>query len=799
MTDALQIVGAVAQMFSGLGNMSFSANRNGNGNVNMTDVRVSTAPNTAVPPGSTSGSTSSSTAAAATQSGSYYPQPSDLAYLLHDNDEEVFDDDTLAPAIPVPVKYIVDNLSDYGLKCIPLKVYVSALLRTWETAVLLYLPFLFNKDTPKDYSQTLILEVSPFLLEDRSKFDITTMNSNLPLDFAGNVNEFFGFIKLFIYLNNQGKSFITGVSELCLKEIPNNFTIILIAGNDKIYLRINILEDKFEYYAPKITLDPGTIIIPPQIIKKINDEIANQIQEPSDDAKNTKYESYNDNRLTTNKEIPPQTIYSTFQLWGVNINFNNFETIAKFGPDIFSFLKWVIEFKCHPKNTPILFVSHSGTMNNFLKIMISNLNYNYSAAAATSLSPTTKFVEVCTKSRETNTWSMRFKYLDFNVTGSRHAQSCDNMYKTLDEEGKYFKKISSAVGAPTRNKLGKYTNLSLWGIFSTLVFTYINKEVISNFNDASIRESGLLVLSGMDKQSKTSIETFGMQNELTCGDFIKRFTVPSTRPTSGVASTTSSLNFTPIANLVDIIPPSIPFQNMDITTRQQMSNELYSLDSIFKIEFMDCDNGCKIKVKYIGPYNFTSFIPGANFNTFSPEDKKIIEALLERKVYITIDKSRSNYVLTLQNVYKGGLVIGQDGSQAIKSSLKQMLPDTKEDIPFELADTATFNDNNPEKIEISSDFQKSVGFLMGFDLIKASVITYDIPYNTLILYSNLLIRQLLTTHLLVTSYQKKSNITLFNPSRDVTKAFLEKGTQELYGGKNNKKHKKNKKHNNPKK
>ena len=84
----------------------------------------------------------------------FEPLNSDLAYLLHDKDEKGISTNT----------YIVNNLSEYGVKCIPLKVYVSALLRTWETAVLLYLPFLYNNENP-EYSQTLILEVSPFLLE----------------------------------------------------------------------------------------------------------------------------------------------------------------------------------------------------------------------------------------------------------------------------------------------------------------------------------------------------------------------------------------------------------------------------------------------------------------------------------------------------------------------------------------------------------------------------------------------------------------------------------------------------------
>ena len=106
-------------------------------------------------PDSAPGSSSSSSSEH-TPYGRYKPESSDLAYLLHDEDEGD------------PPKYIVNDLSEYGTKFIPLKVYVSVLLRTWETALLLYLPFLYNKNKP-EYSQTLILEISPFLLEKKKK------------------------------------------------------------------------------------------------------------------------------------------------------------------------------------------------------------------------------------------------------------------------------------------------------------------------------------------------------------------------------------------------------------------------------------------------------------------------------------------------------------------------------------------------------------------------------------------------------------------------------------------------------
>jgi hypothetical protein len=810
---ATPIMSTLAPLFAGWGNTSFFANRNENGNINMTNVYVSTTPNTAVPTGSKSGSkpgsTPGSSSSADTTSVIYEPQPSDLAYLLHDSDKKVYNDPA-ATSIPIPVKYIVENLKEYGTKCIPLNVYVSALLRTWETALLLYLPFLFNATQP-DYSQTLILEVSPFLLE-KDEFSAFKQNSNKPLDFIGNVQEFFKFIKLFIYfihLNNKNEGNIMGIPELYLQEIPNNFTIILIAGSQKVCLRINIKEKKVEYFAPSIQLNQNPITIPPMTIKKIRDTIISEITPPPS---NNKYESYDTNYNTTRKtDFPPQTIYSTFQLWGRSINFNDFETIAKFGPDIFSFLKWVIEFKSHPKNIPILFVSHSKTMSEFLKMLICNLNYNYNTPE-NNFFPTQTFVDVCTSARKTNTWSMRFKYLDYIVTGSRHAQSCDNMYKIFDEsESKKETALKfgtlgliSANQRKDREKFGNYTNLSLWGIFSTLIFIHRNKDIISEFKNIETDPSGLMVLSGMAQQSKENIKDFRKDNELTCGDLSQRFSVPPDKKlSSGVVLLDNSLtlNLSPIDSLVNTIPPSIPLQEMSMFIRQRMSNELCSLGNIFKIEFEDCaKDGCKVKVTYAGPYNFEGIIKGRNYTEISSEDKKTIEALVQRKVYINIDNDSTDFILTLQNVYAGGFAIGEDGTQTIRGSVAQtLLPDKKVNIePFKLPFTGASKIDSPEKkIEISSDFQESVRFLMGFDLIDATLVTYDTAYNTNILYSNLLIRQLLNTYLLISS-DKAVNWGPGNPKTMYTntKTFLSKDTAQLYGGKKNKKHNK---HNNPKK
>jgi hypothetical protein len=737
-------------------------------------------------------------------SGKYKPEPSDLAYLLHDEDE----DQSPAPG------YIVKDLSEYGTKCIPLKVYVSALLRTWETALLLYLPFLFNAAQPT-YSQTLILEVSPFLLEKKNKMlgrlETTTLNSDLPHDFAGNIDQFFNFIKLFIFLKqqNKGKTLIKGIAGESLKQIPDNFTIILVAGNDKVYLRV-VNSEKIEYYLPPnipaATLNQKPITIPDKTIQNINSKIVDSIVTPSDSNLNNKYESYDDKRLDIVKFLTlPQTIYSTFPVLSyAGVDFTNFENIGKYGPDIFSFLKWVIHVKSHPKNTPILFVSHSKTMNEFLKMMISNLNYDYTDTS-NIFPPTTEFVNVCTSARKTNTWSMRFKYLGYNVTGFRHAQSCDNMYKTLDkptskmDKAKKYASYGASLGTKKlkelsdRNKVGKYTNLSLWGIFSTLIFIHSNKDIISDFANVKINESGLMILSGMDQQPKDNIERFGVENELTCGDVSSRFLVSSAGAGAGAS------NYKQIENFVDIVPYSIPLYKMDITARQRMSNELCCLDNIFKIEFDDCDkDGCKIKVTYIGPSTLTdvdlAVLKGQNSQQ-REEILKKIQNIMKRSVNINIDKDIANntIVLTLQNVNPGGLVTSASGKQEIKNFFKRKFgKDEENKVDF---DNTLTDFQSDDKIKISDAFQNSVAFLMGVDIFNTDALTYDALYNSFILYSNLLIRQLLNTYLLISSdkavnwgegYSKQMYTN--------TKDFLSKGTEELYGGKKNKKHNKHKNH-----
>jgi hypothetical protein len=738
------------------------------------------------------------------------PLQSDLAYLLHDNDEYIYDAPTTDD--PIPVTYIVNNLSEYGEKSIPLKVYVSALLRTWETAVLLYLPFLYNdNDKSTEYSQTLILEVSPFLLEGTSnnitekttavnkikEKPVYELNSNKPLDFKGNVEQFANFIKLLIYFKKQQTKFPT-MGQDVLSKIPTNFSIILIAGNEKVHFRVTInpgngTPEIIEYYTSGYTIgsnfspNPNNISIPDLKLKKINSDIVNQIVTPNPGDGNDKYESYSNNRLKT--DPPPQTIYTTFPMDASY--FDNFENIGKFSPDIFSFLRWVIEIKSHPKNMPILFVSHSNTLREFLSLMVTNLNHDYEnhdyddPPKGNFFPPSKPFCDVCKKVAKTNTWSVRFTYLGYNVTGFRHAQSCDNIYKELSSSKRLGKKVLKAVtlyGVKAkdfyyREKYGDYTNLSLWGIFSTLIFANKNKVEISNFNDEKIKGSGLLVMSGMKKQTEENIEAFGLDNELTCGDISTRFTTPAGGGAGSKSTSVVSFTFNKIEiqKYVDIIPYSLPLNDISVTARQQMANSLCSYDNVFHITFERCIvmRGCSLSVAYIGNYNF---------GDITLESIKIVN---KRRIGIRINESGGNINLVLSKVNPGGVVVDKSGNIDSTSFFKRKFLELsgKEDKTFT---SGPIGDDNTKKIQLSDNFQKFVSFLLGLDVIQASVLTYDTLYNISIFYSNLLLRMLRKAYLL-SSANESTDKTFSKDSIKTTKEKLGTGginSDTLYGGKN---------------
>ena len=183
-------------------------------------------------------------------------------------------------------------------------------------------------------------------------------------------------------------------------------------------------------------------------------------------------------------------------------NFDNFDTFSVYFPDIFNYLKWVINIKKHPKNIPIFVVSHSGTMQNFLKKIFYCFNQN-------GLLPDDTFIDTYKYCTKTNLWSLRLYYMGYSIIIFRHGFTCDNMYK----EGNAF--IARASGI--------YSNLSIWGILSVGKFYNLNKNILTNITGIN-KNNILSVMYGIPKQSKGSITNQSLPNEITCGkDITERF------------------------------------------------------------------------------------------------------------------------------------------------------------------------------------------------------------------------------------------------------------------------------------
>jgi hypothetical protein len=213
-----------------------------------------------------------------------------------------------------------------------------------------------------------------------------------------------------------------------------------------------------------------------------------------------------------------------------------------------------------------------------------------------------------------------------------------------------------------------------------------------------------------------------MDNELTCGSLSKRFSIP------GASKGTGTTIFKTIPNFVDILPYSIPLCKMDITARQRLSNDLYSLNNIFSINFIDCESsGCKLSVKYIGRNNLDKILLNQK------DIMKKIEIIEKRSVNINIYISPTKeYILTLQHVNPGGLIADKSGKQQINSLITRTFEADEED-KFSSKKPEIGNFDVSEKIKISSDFQNAISFLMGVDIFNTTAITFDILYNSLIL------------------------------------------------------------------
>jgi len=387
----------------------------------------------------------------------------------------------------------------------PSTIYVSELLRTWETAVLLFL----NKQI-KD--KTLTLYISPFLRE------IGSLPSDEPRYLQGQLNEF---IRFLVFLASLVKKSKEHSSEMLLyfKNIPDTFIISFLhfAGpfNDEFLAGIH---QQGEFIESTLDREKGAINITCDTTKSTEFKLPagtnlldalNAMQEKINKPPQEKFDGINGTN-TDNTYMPydaPQLKFpDTTKGLDVNKYIEDFnvpdtaklltpraiaveKTKPKFNktsepPSIANFVKWRSALQNPPDNgaTTVYFVSHSGTMKSFVNDVIKS-----------SPPPLfgSKFNKVFERAQKTNTWSVFFKEsqngLEFN--GFRHAESCDNRYK---EKGrlKHLERVAA----------GEYTNLALWGILSTLTFAI--KKVPDLIKATAFTQPGLKICYGMNKESK---------------------------------------------------------------------------------------------------------------------------------------------------------------------------------------------------------------------------------------------------------------------------------------------------------
>ena len=515
----------------------------------------------------------------------------------------------------------------------PLQVYVSSLIRTWETAFLLFLPFLSRSDTDHDYTYTptLYLVVSPFL---REKENIAGFNdSNLPGNVTENVKQFLKFIDLYILLSNMPGDEGDNVKiKKNFESYPKIFNLIVeFSPNSKLYVSVNTINPNaivfkydltgIEFYRVKEIKDDDIVISDDDLVinedddEATKDEKNKQIKIKKEEIKNQKIDEENLKKTNTEKSKKEEiesyvqrrvslsgdnityiksildsisTATSTLPIATSNgyvkysdapvpgpvnlpfaltqmdeLNFDNFDTFSVYFPDIFNYIKWVINIKKHPKNIPIFVISHSITMQNFLK----KIFYCFDQ---TNLLPSQTFIDTYKYCTKTNLWSLRLYYMGYSIIIFRHGFTCDNMYK---EATIVFARAS-----------GIYSNLSIWGILSIGKFYNLNKNILTNITGIN-KNNILSVMYGIPKQSKSGITSKNLPNEITCGKDIRERFNNMRLADDSVYLNFSTINSTGLQKSMQLI------HVISILSSDLDSDIDKDIQELISVEFIKCPGG----------------------------------------------------------------------------------------------------------------------------------------------------------------------------------------------------------------
>ena len=178
---------------------------------------------------------------------------------------------------------IRDNEEIYGFKTYPNKIYVSTLIRTWMTAICLYLPY-FSELKKKNENENFTLIISPYIKEvDKSKLALFFGLSldNTPNDFDTQIENILRFLNYVIkmsefnYSNKDLKKNLTEINKYFQQK--NKLIIIYKDKIIKFYMKNSIIcknMDNNNYFKTTINKTKKKITFN-------NSEIFNGINKPS--------------------------------------------------------------------------------------------------------------------------------------------------------------------------------------------------------------------------------------------------------------------------------------------------------------------------------------------------------------------------------------------------------------------------------------------------------------------------------------------------------------------------------------
>jgi hypothetical protein len=397
----------------------------------------------------------------------------------------------------------------------PSTICVSELLRTWETAILLFLSL---KTT------LLTLFISPFLRED----------GKLPSDIPNYLqDQIYEFMRFLVFLGQLKKFTETATEDIqdLFSWIPDNFTIRFkhyagsftqefISGIQKIKMfklsiRDGALEIECDISSKSISLDAFVVDGMLPALKELFGKIL-EINGLNDDESNSgdgKYKKFNDN-------IEPQLKYpDPFPI--PRFDKTDLNKVSS-PPSIRTFADWCKSNLTHIQDSRgiVYFVSHSHIMQSFVKDIIKMNGQD---------TPTDSFMENYNIAKKTNSWSLFFNVDGVKFKGFRHAFSCDNRYQAKG----FFQFFR-------RWRAGNYTNLALWGILSTAKFA--EQKIPGLLRDTN--PCRLKVSIGMKKEPKELVTDKYDKYNMLCGTRDDRVKMGNFEITMDNCGTSSKLTLT---------------------------------------------------------------------------------------------------------------------------------------------------------------------------------------------------------------------------------------------------------------